>query len=230
MNVLIDIKKLCQRKIKSADQAKKFYKTGPGEYGEHDQFLGIPVPALRKIAKDYADLPRENLQHLIQSPFNEERLLALLILIIQYQRREDDREAIYHFYLQNINYVNNWNLVDSSAHYIIGAHLFNADKKLLITLANSEDLWKRRIAIISTWYFIRHHQFDDTIKIAELLLSDSHDLIHKAVGWMLREMGKRNKTLLLDFLTKHVRAMPGTMFRYATEKLSAVEKSSIARE
>ncbi len=193
-----------------------FFKTGKGQYSEHDQFMGVRVPQLRVIAKDFKALALTELQTLISSSFNEERLLALIILENQYQ--SDNEALIYNFYLSNITQVNNWNLVDQSAHNILGRYLFNRDKKLLFQLAESSSIWERRIAIVATWHFIRKGQFDDTIKIAQILLNDEHDLIHKATGWMLREMGKMDKEPLLEFLKQYSAQMPRTMLRYAIEK------------
>ncbi|HAT8176131.1 TPA: DNA alkylation repair protein [Legionella pneumophila] len=195
--------------LKKPAQERKaiYYKTGPGDYAEHDQFMGVSVPDLRKIAKRYqALLPLPLLQELLYSPINEERLLALLILVTRYQQGDADlQQTIFQFYLTHINQVNNWNLVDASAHWIIGAHLLKEDKKFLFTLAESTNLWEKRIAIVATWYFI--------------LLCDNHDLIHKAVGWMLREVGKRNQSILIEFLNRHAYRMPRTMLRYAIERL-----------
>lgn len=214
-------KQLLSFKTSTADDAKRFFKTGPGDYAAHDQFLGIPVPALRKIAKTHCSLPIETIQQLLHSKLNEERLLALLILIDRYQKNEKERSFLYNFYLKNTQHINNWNLVDASAHHIVGAHLFPKQSRMLTTLAKSNHLWERRIAIVATWYFIRHDQYEATIKIATILLKDSHDLIHKSVGWMLREMGKRNQHYLIDFLDQHASIMPRTMLRYAIEKLPA---------
>lgn len=197
-----------------------FYKTGPGEYAEGDKFMGIPNPELRKMAKDFKILSLDELQTLIKSPYNEKRLLALFILILKYQKSDKQTQnSIFNFYVDNISQINNWNLVDSSAHLIIGAHLLDVDRKSLIDLAKSDNLWERRIAIVSTWCFIRKNDLEWTFKIAKLLLNDKHDLIHKAVGWMLREAGKRNEQKLISFLKQHAKKMPRTMFRYATEKL-----------
>ncbi len=202
-----------------------FFKTGKEEYSEHDQFIGIRVPQLRKIAKDFKNLSLNELQILILSPFNEERILALIILENQYNSTNE--VEIYNFYIKNIVQVNNWNLVDQSAHNILGRYLFNRNKDLLISFANSKSLWERRIAMVATWYFIRNNHFDYTIKIAEMLLNDSHDLIHKASGWMLREMGKRDRLSLIDFLNKHSSKMPRTMLRYAIEKFPETERKLI---
>ncbi|MEN8237321.1 MAG: DNA alkylation repair protein [Pseudomonadota bacterium] len=204
---------------KSNDKTALFYKTGAGDYAEHDQFIGVRVPDLRKIAKEFAGLTLAEMQSLIESPINEERLLCLLILVQQYQNAEGQtKDDLYHFYMGNLNYVNNWNLVDASAHLIVGAHLLTADKSVLLALAKSQIMWQRRIAIVATWYFIRSDQLGWTFKIAELLLNDPHDLIHKAIGWMLREAGKRNQEMLIAFLDQYGCQMPRTMLRYAIEK------------
>ena len=199
-----------------------FFKTGKGQYSEHDQFLGVRVPQLRMLAKQFKDLSLAELELLITSPFNEERLLALLILENQYKLGQE--EQIYNFYMKNSAQVNNWNLVDQSAHNIAGKHLFTRNKDILFTLAKSPLMWERRIAIVATWHFIRNNHFAETIKLAKILLNDKHDLIHKAVGWMLREMGKKDKNILLIFLNEHSKQMPRTMLRYAIEKFSSEER------
>lgn len=214
MTPLENIHKLLKEAPRSNDPSL-FFKTTPGHYAEHDRFLGIPVPSLRQIAKKHSALPLTDIQTLLASPYNEERLLALFILAHQYKKSP---EPTYQFYLKNLAHVNNWNLVDSSAHLIIGAHLYTKDKSLLLTLANSKNLWEKRIAIIATLYFIKKDQLDWTFKIAEILLHDTHDLIHKAVGWMLREAGKRNEDELTLFLDIHHAQMPRTMLRYSIEK------------
>lgn len=203
-----------------------FFKTGAGHYAEHDRFIGVSVPQLRRIAKQYTHLNLKVIQRLLRSPINEERLLALIILVSQYQHAEknkidDMKNIIYEFYVNNLQYVNNWNLVDASAHYIVGAHLNNKNKSYLLQLTQSKTLWERRIAIVATWYFIRNNNLNPTFKIATKLLHDEHDLIHKAVGWMLREAGKRDQGRLVDFLSKYARVMPRTMLRYAIEKFPA---------
>jgi 3-methyladenine DNA glycosylase AlkD len=207
------------------DKAARFFKTDPGSYAAHDQFLGVTVPTLRIIARQYKNLSLQDLQILIESLFNEERLLALFILVTQYQKGDArTKTACYDFYMHNLKYVNNWNLVDSSAHLILGTHLVDRDKELLITLANSPILWERRIAMIATWYFIRHNDLSWTFKIARILLHDSHDLMHKAVGWMLREAGKKNEAKLIAFLHEHATTMPRTMLRYAIERFDQEQK------
>lgn len=226
-SALSDIQAAFRNAAKSATLSSgKFFKTGAGDYAEHDQFLGVPVPTLRIIAKAHNELSFSDIQQLLQSKINEERFLALIILVNQYQKSDDNtKERIYNFYRKNLRYVNNWNLVDASAHLIVGAHLLNGDKTLLLSLAQSSSMWERRIAIVSTWYFIHNREFEYTIKIATLLLNDEHDLIHKAVGWMLREMGKKNQSILVNFLKQHGKIMPRTMWRYAIEKFSKEERA-----
>jgi 3-methyladenine DNA glycosylase AlkD len=220
MSEIKTIKSLLQKFSNlSKNKTSNFFKTAVGHYAEHDQFIDVSVPNLRKIAKEFSKLSLAEIQKLLESKINEERLLALLILNIQYQKAAiEDREKIYQFYLKNLKQINNWNLVDSSAHLIIGAHLLNQDKTILLTLAKSEIMWYRRIAIIATWYFIRNSNLEWTFKIAKILLNDQHDLIHKAVGWMLREAGKKDQEQLIKFLNQYATQMPRTMLRYAIEK------------
>jgi len=199
---------------------EKFFKTQKGEYAEGDNFLGIIVPEQRKLVKKYGhSLSLEEIQELLNTKIHEYRLTALLILLKQYQKADEKiKKQIFDFYLKNTRNINNWDLVDLSSRDILGNYLLDKDKSILYRLANSKNLWKKRIAIISTSEFIRQNQFDDTIKISEILLKDKHDLIHKAVGWMLREVGKRNQEVLESFLKKHHKTMPRTMLRYAIEK------------
>lgn len=194
-----------------------FFKVGSGQYAEHDQFIGVSVPILKKLAKLETGLSLADISVLLSSPINEERQLAIHILIKSYQKKES-QEELYQFLLKHLKYINNWNLVDGVAPAIIGAHLLKRDKALLLTLAVSPNLWERRIAIVTTYYFIKQGSFEWTLKIAELLLKDAQDLIHKAVGWMLRELGKRNMALLLQFLDQFSTTMPRTMLRYAIER------------
>ena len=204
-----------------------FFKVGPGDYAEHDQFLGISVPIVRKIAQQFVHISLEEIQYLFASKNNEERLLALFIIVFQYRKAIDVvKYDLYCFYMRNLKQINNWNLVDASAHEIVGAYLFHyaSHKDILVTLAKSDSLWERRIAIIATWYFIRKLDFSWTFLIAEILLTDKHDLIHKAVGWMLREVGKKDEAQLRIFLNKHASKMPRTMLRYAIEKFSQQER------
>ena len=196
-----------------------FFKTGPGQYGEGDHFLGLRVPTLRTLAKKYRELPHTDALKLLKSDWHEERLLALILLVNAYEKSgERDKERIHRAYLRHARYINNWDLVDASAAQIVGAHLTEANVGLLVKLAKSKDLWERRIAIVATFHFIKHDEFRPTLRIATMLLGDRHDLIHKAVGWMLREVGKRDRKALDLFLAKNYPAMPRTALRYAIER------------
>ena len=198
-----------------------FFKTGKGEYGEGDKFVGIKVPVQRKIAKQFCELSLEDLQTLLNSKIHEERLISLLILVAKYDKaNEKVKEKIYRFYKKNSRKVNNWDLVDLSAPKIIGTHLLNSDKKILYKYALSNNLWKKRISIISTYSFIKNHDFKTTLEISDILLNDDHDLIHKAVGWMLREVGKQDINTLERFLKTRYNKMPRTMLRYSIEKFA----------
>jgi 3-methyladenine DNA glycosylase AlkD len=199
---------------------QRFFKTGPGEYGEGDVFLGIKVPLLRKLAAEFEGEPLETIRILLKSKIHEERVLALMILVRRFARENDQgRRQIYDFYLAHVRFINNWDLVDGSAPYIVGAFLSSRNRKPLYVLAKSSSLWERRIAILATLHFIRQNDFADSLRISELLLGDEHDLIHKAVGWMLREVGKRDRLIGETFLKSHYRKMPRTMLRYAIERL-----------
>lgn len=220
-----ELRKLADEKI--VEHSQRFFKTGKGEYGEGDVFLGIRVPVLRQAAKKYISIPFSVCQGLLESKYHEERLFALIVLVMAYKKAGSDaQKRIYHFYLGNTRYVNNWDLVDLSAQYIVGTYLRGRDKKRLYQLAISDSLWERRIAIISTLDFIRHNEFSDALNISEILLSDTHDLIHKAVGWMLREIGKRDLAAEEGFLKKHYQRMPRTMLRYAIEKFEEDKRKS----
>jgi len=209
-----------------AAHSQRFFKTGKGNYGEGDRFLGIRVPTLRKCVREYRAISLDNTLELLKSPFHEVRLLALLILTEKYSsaRLVAKQEAIYQFYLNHTEFINNWDLVDCSAEHIVGAYLFSRDRKPIYQLAGSRSLWDRRIAIMSTFHFIKRDDFSVTLAMAELLLNDHEDLIHKAVGWMLREVGKRNRNTEEEFLLKHYDKMPRTMLRYAIEKLPESER------
>jgi 3-methyladenine DNA glycosylase AlkD len=199
--------------------SQRFFKTGPGQYGEGDKFLGLTVPEMRCIVRKYRELDDDAVQEMLLSPWHEERLVALLLMVEAYDRGDDPRRAhIHRTYLANTARINNWDLVDASAGDIVGKHLEAGDITLLERLARSESLWERRIAIVSTFHFIRRNELRPTLKIATLLLCDSQDLIHKATGWMLREVGKRDRTVLDRFLKKHYKGMPRTMLRYAIER------------
>lgn len=199
----------------------RFFKTGPGQYGEGDKFIGVKVPVTRKVAKEFNGLSFSEVERLLHSIIHEERLLALVILVGQFEEGDDAiKKQIYDLYLANTAYINNWDLVDLSAPQIVGGYLKTRSRKPLDRLAKSKSLWERRISILATFYFIREGDFADTIRIARLLLKDKEDLIHKAVGWMLREVGKRNEAVLEEFLSQHCRTMPRTMLRYAVERFS----------
>ncbi len=203
----------------TATNLQRFFKTGPGQYGEGDVFLGIKVPPLRALAKQHPDADLDTVNTLLGSRYHEERLFALLLLMQFYQRAEEEhRIAAYDLYLGNTHRINNWDLVDLSAPRIVGRHLQDRPRKILYQLARSPLLWERRIAIIATAWFISLDDFDDTLRIAEILVQDEHDLMHKAVGWMLREVGKRDQDVEEDFLTQHYHNMPRTMLRYAIER------------
>ena len=203
----------------TAEVLQRFFKTGAGEYGEGDVFIGIKVPPLRKLAAEFQDTPLKSLRRLLKSQIHEERTLALMILVRQFARADENvRERIYDFYVAHTSFINNWDLVDGSAPYIVGPFLWKRDRSPLYVLAKSTSLWERRIAILSTFYFIRQNDFVDALKISELLLADEHDLIHKAVGWMLREIGKRDREVEESFLKTRCRTMPRTMLRYAIER------------
>lgn len=206
---------------KRAEVSAWFFKTGQGQYGEGDQFLGISVPEQRRVAHRFENLLLSDLKKLLKSKVHEHRFTALEILVFKYEKGSDaERKKIFDFYIKNARRVNNWDLVDSSAPYIAGDYLIEKDKKILYRLAKSENLWERRIAIVSTLAFIKHGKFRDTLKIAEILLDDRHDLIHKAAGWALREVGKKSLKDEIKFLDRYCKIMPRTMLRYAIEKFS----------
>ncbi len=222
-----------QRKLKKfadanrANISKKFFKTGPGEYGEGDIFLGIRVPLLRNISKEYEDVESEILKLLLNSPVHEERLLSLFILIRQYQNGTDGKkEKIFKFYINNTRFINNWDLIDISAPHIVGDWLMDKSKKPIYKMAKSKSLWERRISIVATFTFIKHGMFSDTFDITKDLLQDKEDLIHKAAGWMLREVGKRDVLILKSFIKEHYANMPRTMLRYAIEKFPEPERKA----
>jgi 3-methyladenine DNA glycosylase AlkD len=202
-----------------AEVLQRFFKTGPGEYGEGDTFIGVKVPDLRKVAKDFRDIVIKDVVILLESAIHEERLLALLILVSKYVKgNETDKKEIYKLYLKKTTFINNWDLVDVTAQHIVGDYLMDKNKAPLYRLAKSEDLWERRIAVMATFCFIKRERYEDTLKIAKILLDDKKDLIHKAVGWMLREIGKRDMISEEKFLKQHYKEMPRTMLRYAIEK------------
>lgn len=218
---------LIRKEIKmQSDPAKakflsRFFKTDKGEYGEGDIFLGITVPEQRKIAIKFKDLPLKDVENLLKSKIHEERLIALLLLVHNFKNgNQEQKEEIYNFYLRNARYINNWDLVDISCPKIVGHFLMDKNRSILYHLAKSSNVWERRIAIISTFEFIRNNEFNDTIKISKILQRDQHDLIRKAVGWALREIGKKDVKTLENFLKDYYKQMPRTMLRYAIEKFS----------
>ena len=204
-----------------AEVLKRFFKTGKGQYGEGDIFLGVQVPDLRKIVRKYANIPLDNTLNLLRSKIHEERLIALLIMVEKTKWADEaGKETLFKKYLENTQYINNWDLVDLSADKIVGSYLFEKPKDILYLLAVSKNLWERRIAILATFDFIKKGFYEDTLKLAKILLNDRHDLIHKAVGWMLREIGKRcSQEVLEQFLLVNYKQMPRTMLRYAIERL-----------
>ena len=204
---------------------QRFFKTGPGDYGEGDVFIGVRVPIIRRVAKEHQALPLREATTLLKSRIHEERMLALMILMLQYKMgTPDDTARIYDLYMAQTAHINNWDLIDVTAPHIVGAYLRDKPRAPLYTFARSQSIWERRIAIISTLHFIKHSDFSDTLAIAEILRHDTHDLIHKAVGWMLREVGNRDLQTEEAFLNKHYRTMPRTMLRYAIEKFPEPER------
>jgi predicted GIY-YIG superfamily endonuclease/3-methyladenine DNA glycosylase AlkD len=218
--------KMAQKRLRSfadpevAAILARFFKTGPGQYGEGDRFIGVKVPTTRKVAREFKGLLLPEVECLLHSEIHEERLLALVMLVGQFEKGNDTtRKRIFDLYLANTEYINNWDLVDLSAPQVVGGYLENRSRKPLDRLAKSASLWERRISILATHWFIRHGDFDDTFRIAGKLLGDKEDLIHKAVGWMLREVGKRDVAVLEEFLGEYCEVMPRTMLRYAIERL-----------
>jgi 3-methyladenine DNA glycosylase AlkD len=204
---------------RQASILQRFFKTGPGEYGEGDTFIGVKVPQVRSVARAFRLAPLNTAIELLKSPIHEERLLALLLLVEQYDKGdEEQRSTIFNVYIRQTKFINNWDLVDLSAPQIVGRHLEARDRSVLVRLSKSKSLWERRIGIMATFWFIKKGDFADAIMISEILLKDSNDLIHKAVGWMLRETGKRNITAEEEFLKKYYKDMPRTMLRYAIER------------
>jgi 3-methyladenine DNA glycosylase AlkD len=214
------IKKLEDHSDKQkAKDLLRFFKTGPGEYGEGDKFIGVKVPDQRKIAKQSTDADLKDIKKLITSPIHEHRLTALFIINLKYQTGdEDDRRELVELYLGHLDYVNNWDLVDSSAPYFFGQHLFDRNRKILYKLVGTNHLWSQRVAVMATFHFIKQNDFEDALRISKKLLKHKHDLIHKAVGWMLREIGNRDLDTELRFLDRYYIGMPRTMLRYAIEK------------
>jgi len=232
---ILSINKITARRIQqrlrqfaSTEKAtllQRFFKTGPGQYGEGDTFLGVMVPNARQVVKEFKDAPLSEIALLLHSAWHEERLCALLLLVHQFERGDDAlRKKIFTLYLRNTRYINNWDLVDLSAPKIVGPYLDGGSRAVLYRLVRSKDLWERRIAILGTFPFIRKDDFVDALAISEHLLDDEHDLIHKAVGWMLRELGKRDVFVLEGFLKKHHQRMPRTALRYAIERFPEAKR------
>ncbi|WP_413290203.1 DNA alkylation repair protein [Bdellovibrio sp. HCB337] len=231
MATLAEFKKDFKKLSRPADATilQRFFKTGPGEYGEGDIFAGIKVPPCRTLAKKYQDFSLKEIQTLIKSKIHEERAIALMILVLQFNKawkKKDEKTQgqLFKFYMKNLKGVNNWDLVDASAPYLSGPYLFERDRKILYKLALSKDLWEKRVAMLSCYYFIRQKDFKDALKIAEILLFDEHDLMHKAVGWMLREIGNRDLAVEKKFLDTYSMKMPRTALRYAIEKFPEKER------
>jgi 3-methyladenine DNA glycosylase AlkD len=219
-----EIRALANKEI--AQHSLRFFKTDKGEYGHGDIFLGIRAPKIRLIAKKHIDISITDMKTLIQSKYHEERFLGLIILVNKYAKTKDkkNRNQLYKIYVSSFKYINNWNLVDVTCPHVTGKHLIDKDRTILYKWAKSEDLWTKRIAMVSTFSFIRKNDLDDTFKIADMLLQDEHDLIHKAVGWMLREAGKRDIKKEETFLKKHYKTMPRTMLRYSIEKFPETKR------
>lgn len=210
---------------RQAKNLQRFFKTRKGEYGEGDIFLGIKVPIQRQVAKNYQNLSLEEIEELLASKIHEHRLTSLFILISKYKKAEKNEKAkIFNLYLRNTKRINNWDLIDLSAPNIIGNYLLDKPRDILLKLAASKNLWEKRIAILATAAFIRENDFNETLIISKLLINDEHDLIHKAVGWMLREVGKRNQQIEEDFLKEYYKIMPRTMLRYAIEKFDEAKR------
>jgi len=209
---------------------QRFFKTGPGQYGEGDKFLGVMVPQTRLVVKEFREAPLPEVTKLLRSPWHEERLCALLLLVSKFERGDDaKRKKIFGLYLRNTRYINNWDLVDLSAHKIIGPYLNGGSRALLYRLVRSKSLWERRIAVISTFHSIARSDFADSLSLAEKLLDDDHDLMHKAVGWMLREVGKKDVSVLEGFLKKNHKKMPRTALRYAIERFPEAKRKKYLR-
>lgn len=213
-----------------AETAARYFQSGPGQYGEGDRFLGIRVPVIRETARQFNTLTLDDCATLLQSPYNEVRLLALDVMVRRFAKGKTDvQTAVYDCFMQHRDRINNWNLVDGSAPYISGPYLLKRDRSILWDLARSPVLWDRRIAVLSTFAFIRAGDLDDALQLYALLLKDPHDLMHKACGWMLRELGKRDETRLLAFLKTHYADLPRTMLRYAIEKFPPEQRSAMLR-
>jgi len=216
----------------TAQHSQRFFKTGKGEYGEGDIFLGIRVPVIRQLAKKHQQLPLDKIESLLHSNFHEQRLLALIMMVNLYKKSDTStQQQIFNSYINNVQYINNWDLIDTTTPHIIGAYLFDKNRQILFDYAKSDNLWQRRIAVLACFYFIQLEDFSDFIKIAEMLVDDQQDLIHKAVGWMLREAAKRQLSITMNFLDQYAASMPRTMLRYALERFPAdLKKEYMAKK
>ena len=211
----------------SPEVATRFFKTGPGQYAAHDQFLGLSVPWVRTLSKEFSELCLEDVTRFFYSPINEERLLALFMLVHRYQKADaHEKDDLHTYFKKHMDQVNNWNLVDLSAPPLMGVPLLNENKEILLELVASPNMWRRRVGIVSTFAFIRENQFEWTLRLSTLLLKDPQDLMHKAVGWMLREVGKRDLDTLKGFLEDHLDQMPRTSLRYAIERFPEAERKA----
>lgn len=223
----------CLRSVADAARVpdlQRFFKTGPGGYAEGDRFLGATVPQVRQLVRWCDELPLAEVKPLVRSAYHEERLLGLLILVRRYQRGSEAlREKVYRLYVSHLRWINNWDLIDVTAEHVVGAWLWERDRGFLHECARSRNLWKRRVAILATFHFIKRQQYEDTLRLAKVLLQDEHDLIHKAVGWMLREIGNRDRAVEEAFLREHYRTMPRTMLRYAIEKFPEARRQAYLR-
>ena len=229
MGVLAKIKKDLKKKSNREKAAvlQRFFKTGPGEYAEGDVFLGIKMPDTRQIAGKYSDVPLDDIKKLLKARVHEERMTALLIMVSKFKKgNEKERKELYRVYLDNTENINNWDLVDATAEHVVGAYLEDKEKKPLYRLVGSSSMWERRISVLSTFRYIKKHSFDDALRISEILIDDKEDLIHKAVGWMLREIGKRDIKKEKAFLERKYKNMPRTMLRYAIEKFPEKERQA----
>lgn len=228
MNVL-DLQNILNQHASDTDAIflQRFFKTGPGEYGEGDQFIGLRVPQTRRICRDFFDLSIDQIEIMLESPIHEHRLAGLIIMSNQVKSKKfptSHKELLYELYLRRTDRINNWDLVDTSCRDVVGRYLMDKPRDILYQLAESSDLWERRIAIVSTWEFIRHGDLDDTFRLSKALKNDKQDLIHKASGWMLREAGKKDVNRLVEFLDENATTMPRTMLRYSIEKLPEAQR------
>jgi 3-methyladenine DNA glycosylase AlkD len=224
MTIKKELYKLSDPKV--AERSQSFFKTNKGDYGYGDIFIGIKMPVLRELAKKHIDISLTDVKKLIKSKIHEERLIALLILVYKFKKAKDEsvKNKIYEVYTNHFKYINNWDLVDVTCPHIVGPYLIDKDRKILYTWARSDHLWTKRIAMVTNWWFIRKGDLKDVFKLSKILLKDEHDLIHKAVGWMLRETGKKDLKALEEFLKKHYKVMPRTMLRYAIEKFPETKR------